>query len=409
MKSTCILLAVLLAGISTSPSHAENRSWKRGVSANSLTSEQVQLLAPGVSWIYNWGTTPGNIQLNGEMEFLPMIWGNNQSTLDSVKSQLDGGARPSTILVLNEPNLRGQAFITPEASATWIEHVHATLAAYDIPLIGPQMALGSAPADSITAFDPILLTEVTYTSMNQFLDAFDYYLDDGIIDGISVHPYGNSGELKWSVDTAYDRYGQPVWMTEFNYWDVATVEDEYAYLLDVLDFLEHSPKVGRYAWFKADMGNRVTIHNLFTSGGTELSRLGLLYVNFPAHNPEYFYPVPGRIQAEAYSEKENMAMVVAADEAGMGALYNGRQSGWVNYQIAVPQAGTYRLRLRIASEFFSNLPAPNPDPGLPDPPSGIQRDLWFTLDLKAGPQILHLMFKGMNAQLDWFELEPAGP
>lgn len=382
--------------------HAQIRSERRGVSANNLSSDQVAILAPGVSWVYNWGATPGAIAVNGEMEFLPMVWGQNAGTLDAVKAYLDGGATPTAILGLNEPNLRGQAFITPEASAQWMKQIHDTLAGYGLPLIGPQMSLGSAPADSIVAYDPIQQTTVTYTSMEPFLDAFDYYLEDGVIDGISVHPYGNAGELKWAVETAYARYGKPVWVTEFAYWDAPDDDAEFAYMVEVLDYLEHSEKVGRYAWFKADLGSRSKL-SLLLSGGATLTRLGRLYVNYPAFDPAHYYPVPGKIEAESYVAKEGLSIAVAERDEGMGALYGGRSYGSADFQIDVAAAGAYRLKVRLSSDYYSDLP----DSGDPDAPVGTERDVFFTLHLEAGPQTFRLLVKGLSGKIDWLEFEPA--
>jgi hypothetical protein len=396
LLSPLMLVPVLAPG--------QERSWKRGVSANVLSPEQVEVLAPGVSWVYNWGATPGRVESGDQMEFLPMVWGQSQSTLDAVKAYLDGGATPSTILALNEPNLAGQAFITPEASANWMTAVHDDLERYGLPLIGPQMSLGSAPSSSITAYDPIEQREVTYTTMEQFLDAFDYYLEDkSVIDGISVHPYGNAGELKWAVELAYQRYGKPVWVTEFAYWDAADAEAEYAYMVEVLDFLEHSPMVARYAWFKADLGSRDKL-SLLESRGATLTPLGELYVNYPVHDPDFYYPVPGRVEAEAYVAQENFSIAVAETKAGMGALYGGRNEAWSEYQIDVAEAGRYRLRVRISSSFLDPLPD-DYDNGEMNPPSGIERDLYYEVDLDAGPQTFRFWALRFSAKIDWLEFK----
>ncbi|NDV61915.1 hypothetical protein G0Q06_05585 [Puniceicoccales bacterium CK1056] len=381
------------------------RSQKRGVSANNLTSEQVALLAEGVSWVYNWGPDEGNIEVNGQMEFLPMIWSDRQYELDIVESRLAGGERPSAVLLLNEPNLLGQAFLTPEISADWITHVHETLSEFEVPLIGPQMSLGSSADRSITAWDPIQQTEVTYTTMLMFLDAYDYYMGDLSLEGISIHPYGNIGELKYFVDVIYERYGQPVWVTEFAFWDAPDAEAEYAYMIQALEFLERSPKVAGYAWFKADLGSRNKL-SLLESGEAQLTRLGELYVNFPAFDPDYHYSVPGRIQAEAYSYKDDTIVLTESDsEDGFAALKAGRGFGWVHYQINVAEAGTYRLRVRVTSEFYDPIPEPDGPSEVMDPPSGIERDLFFTTGLQAGEQTLQIMLKGLNAKVDWLEFE----
>ncbi len=65
------------------------------------------------------------------------------------------GRRPPVVLALNEPNLKGQAFLPPEDAAAFYLKVKETADAQHIPVVGPNMALGSATNDSITAVDPV--------------------------------------------------------------------------------------------------------------------------------------------------------------------------------------------------------------------------------------------------------------
>jgi hypothetical protein len=403
-------LSLLLVGGGTSLL-AQERSAKRGVSANNLNAEQVGLLSPGISWIYNWGPTPGNLELNGEIEYYPMIWRADQGWLDNVKAYLDSGATPSHVLFSNEPNFEFPlgSFTTPEETANLLAAAREALAGYDVSIIGPNMSLGSAAEDSVTAFDECKQQTITYTSMELYLDAFDCYYGDQPLEGIGVHPYGGVGELKWSVDFAYARYGKPVWVTEFAFAGVS--EDVlYTYMLEALDFLERSPKVAGYAWFKADPVSQDGLRDvhLVTVGSRgnpiELTALGELYVNFPGYDPDYYYPVPGRVEAEAYHENDALAIQAAYDPDGLAAMYSGRQSGHLSFRIDVAEAGRYDLRLRISSPSFSDG-APVDNTGHPDPASGKERDLHMKVDLEAGPQILKLMVKGLNAQIDWLELQ----
>jgi hypothetical protein len=118
-----ISLSMLLVGGGSSLLGQE-RSAKRGGGADFLNAEQEELLAPGVSWVYNWGSTPwgstlGNLELNGLIEYYPMIWRAEQSWLDEVKAYLDSGATPSHVLFSNEPNFVEPlgSFTTPEETA----------------------------------------------------------------------------------------------------------------------------------------------------------------------------------------------------------------------------------------------------------------------------------------------------
>lgn len=406
----CLTLSLFLVFLTGSATvlDAQTRSAKRGVSANNLNAEQVGLLAPGVSWIYNWGSTPGNLALNGEIEYIPMIWRAEQSWLDGVKAYLDSGATPPFVLFSNEPNFAfplGSSTI-PEEVATIYASALDTLAGYGVSVIGPNMALGSAAEDSVTAYDPCKDATITYTSMETYLDAFDCF-NERPLEGIGVHAYGGIGELIWAVDTAYARYGKPVWMTEFAFAGVS-IESLKSYMLEALDFLERSPKVAGYAWFKADpvFQPGLTDVHLVTVGSRgnpiELTELGEIYVNFPAYDPEYYHPVPGRFGAESYLEADNLAIEAAYDPAGAAAMFAGRQSGHLTFQIDVAEEGRYRLRMRVSSAAYSDVPPPA-EPGDPTPPTGKERDLYFETDLVQGKQIFKVMVKGLSAQIDWLE------
>ncbi|MEX0321583.1 MAG: glycosyl hydrolase [Puniceicoccaceae bacterium] len=381
------------------------RSERRGVCANVLSSHHVQELSKGVSWVYNWGATPQHLSLNGEMEFIPMVWGQYQGQLDELEAYLDGGAAPSKILVVNEPNLRGQAFISPQATSDWMKQISDTLSAHDIPLLGPQMALGSSTEDSIVAYDPIEEQTVTYTSMDAFLNAFDYYYGDAPLNGIGVHPYGTLGELIWSVDYAYERYEKPVWVTEFAHWNAQTEDDLYEYMVQALDYLERSPKVGGYAWFMADIGSMLA---LVESRGGGLTRLGELYVNYPAYDPDHYYPVPGHIEAESYSSHTNMMIVAADSDEGLAALSrrSSRVESWIEYQIDVAESGTYQLRMRISDSSLPDLDPAETAMDVTDPPHGTERDLCFETQLQAGKQTFKILVKGLSAKIDWLAFAP---
>ena len=61
-------------------------------------------------------TSPNQaIPANSGMEFVPMVWTDDPYRLDGLRDYLAAGNRPRQVLVNNEPNLRGQSFITPPA------------------------------------------------------------------------------------------------------------------------------------------------------------------------------------------------------------------------------------------------------------------------------------------------------
>ena len=55
-------------------SNAPIQSWKRGIGTNALSGADFRVLAPGVSWYYNWGATPLVKPPDVAMDYLPIAW-----------------------------------------------------------------------------------------------------------------------------------------------------------------------------------------------------------------------------------------------------------------------------------------------------------------------------------------------
>src|SRR5271155_952541 len=53
---------------------AQIQSPKRGIPVNTMSAADFQAVAPGVSWYYNWGTTPLTVPNGVAIEFIPMVW-----------------------------------------------------------------------------------------------------------------------------------------------------------------------------------------------------------------------------------------------------------------------------------------------------------------------------------------------
>ena len=74
-------------------------------------------LLSGVPWFYSWGLTPHPGLTDGVQEFVPMVWGGKKT------EELPTWVPPphsTALLGFNEPNLHGQANLTPsQACAKW--------------------------------------------------------------------------------------------------------------------------------------------------------------------------------------------------------------------------------------------------------------------------------------------------
>lgn len=397
-------------------SEEQVQSRKRGICANKLHPEDFVALAPGVSWYYNWHFKGNQPPEGVPLEFVPMVWTDTPERLQGLRDYLAEGHRPRAILVANEPNLKGQAFIPPEQCADLHRRVHEITRHLDIPLVGPHMAIGSAPNASITAFDPIQQKELTYTFMVPYLRAFFHFLGDVPVDGVGVHSYKREGEVAWSVNLAYNEFKRPVWMTEYAWWAAPTELDSIRYLVKATDFLERSPRVEAYAWFKERIG-RPHLRLLADEKG-KLTPLGEAYVRMPVHDPDLYYRLPGRLNAARYVEQTDMEIDVAPDPADFLQMISIKPGATITYNVAVEQAGNYRLRLAtagqpgrvevlVAGESAGSIEIEHAsDPATTRPRGGAKPTLSgpLSLALKDGTTQLTLRFQNAGQSLSRLEL-----
>ena len=229
-----------------------------------------------------------------------MAWGDSEDSVNGLENYLrSANPKPRAVLGINEPNLKGQSFITPQATATLYGKIKDVADRYNLPTVAPNMSLGSPADGSIQAMDPIENKVLTYTFMVPFLKAFYFYLNSTPPPAaLGLHTYGSIGEMKWAVQTMHDTFKCPVWVTEYAEWNAADNDAEREYLIQATDFLERTPYVQGYAWFKerAD-GGKI---GLFTPDSGKLSPLGEAYVSLPTHDPDVYYRIPGKIVAGKY-------------------------------------------------------------------------------------------------------------
>lgn len=379
------------------------RSTKRGICANHLQKQDFAALAPGVTWFYNWFHQTGDIApAELHFEFLPMVWGNSPERLAGLKSWLAAGNKPRAVLAINEPNLKGQAFITPETCATLYQQTREIADAHGIPTVGPHMSIGSAAGDSITAMDPIEKKNLTYTFMMPYLKAFMHFRGKNDLPGIGVHAYGDINELKWVVGALYKEFGKPVWMTEYAWWGAKDAKAELEYLVQATDFLESSPMVAGYAWFK-ERSDNAKIGLLQTKPG-ELTPLGRAYVDMPVHDADVYYRIPGRLQAERYVEAGGWEARLTDDADGFLHLRAGEAGGAFACNIAPAKAGEYKVQVRAGGGAGSLVIEVD---GKRVGDVAIANGGWQTVDttlrLRAGPQRLALKSSAKGQMVNWIE------
>lgn len=369
------------------------QSRKRGICANQLHPEDFVALAPGVSWYYNWHFTGPAAPEGVNLEFVPMVWGDTPERYAGLEAFLATGRRPRAIFTANEPNLKGQAFITPEQTAALQKRVEAIAAPYNIPVIGPHMSIGSAPNASITAFDPIQQKEVTYTYMVPFLKAFLHFMGDTHVRATAFHSYKNAGEMTWAVNMMAGTFERPVWVTEYAWWNAPDQAAQIAYLVETTDFLERSEHVEAYAWFKER--HKPTIGLLEAEPG-RLNPIGRVYVNMPVHDADLFYRMPATLDAGRYVSIHQTAISLKADTFDDFIMTSTAEGAWIDYNIYLESAGHHRIQV--------NGPAPDQvSLSIASAPQPL--DAANAL-LPAGPVTLRISLKQAGTAIDSVTVEP---
>ena len=382
------------------------QSTKRGVCANELSEQDFRLLAPGVSWFYNWHFDTKNIPPAGiKFDFIPMAWGDRPADLAGLQEYLAKAPRkPRVVLAVNEPNLRGQAFIPPQETAALYRKIKDVADRYGLATVGPNMALGSSDHDSIKAMDPIEGKEIVYTFMGPFLKAFFHFEGEANIAATAVHSYQGPGELKWAVDLLHKEFNRPVWVTEYAQWKTGGPDEARKNLMQATDFLERTPYVAGYAWFKERAKDNASI-SLLSPGGSTLTPLGEAYVGLPVHDADVYYRVPGHLQAENYVAMDKMEINPTQDTNGLAFMGSESADGWLDYNVQVDAAGPYVLKFRVGGAP-GQLDVMRGDAVLGKLQTGAQSG-WQTVevpvDLPAGAQKLRVRCAQRSQAINWIE------
>ncbi len=383
------------------------QSTKRGLAANSMSAADFRAIAPGVSWYYTWNATPLDMPSDVSMEFIPMAWNHDPSFQTNLSNYLAAGNRPRRIFVNNEPNLKGQAFITPSTSANLHAAIKAIAAPYGIPVVGPHMALGSAPADSITAYDPLLGANTTYTTGSSFLEAFFHYAGAANVESFGYHTYGNSGEAGYFVDFYHTTFNKPMWVTEFSHAGAGSQQAMINYMMTIVDLYERTPWIEGYAWFMA-RNSGIAHSDIFASGSGTLSPVGQVYVQMPVHDAELFHRIPGRLQAERYSSQASQQISPTTDSSGFADMGASSSTSSLDYKLFVPAAGLYTATLRVSG---STSPIKVHRDGAllaqVTPSTSSWSDVPVSFTLEAGMQSLTLSFASASQRINWLEFAAA--
>ena len=382
------------------------QSRKRGIGVNTMSAADFQALAPGVSWFYDWGVNNWFVPTNAAMSYIPMAWNGGSGFQTSLSAYLAAGNQPWRVFALNEPNFNTQANLTPSNSAVAFKQVKAICDPDHIPVISPHMAEGTAASQSITAYDPIQGSNVTYMSAEPYLKAFFNYCSSNspaTPAGISDHSYSGYGDLTyWTGLMHSDFPTQTVWVTEFNDWntsDAATLAD----LIPCVDYCERTTWIEGYSWFMSRISGDFHNSLLSTNSGV-LTAAGQAYVEMPVHDPNLYYRMPGRLQAERYVAMTNMNIAPTTDTNGLADMITSAANGSVDYNIQVDVAGNYPVNFRVAG-VTGQVKIYNGSTLLGT--ASITQTGWSTVSatipLAVGTNTLHMVLTANSQQLNWLD------
>ncbi|HWZ59911.1 MAG TPA: glycoside hydrolase family protein [Gemmatimonadaceae bacterium] len=273
---TLLALAACSSG-PTSSSHATTstpsaKSAKRGIAYDLADTADLKVLSPGVSWWYNWSPSPKTSGYG--VDFYPMLWnGNFDST--SIVGYLQAHPSIKYMLVLNEPNLTGQANMTPQAAAQLWPRYESVAAKTGVKIVGPAITWGNMSGYE----DPVLWLDAFYAA---------YQSANGgrspQIDYLAFHwyDYGLSAQLDRLA-----KYNKQIWVTEFANWhsqtdgaQITTLAEQETQMTDMVATCEGRADVFRYAWFTGRWTPDPHYTSLLGAAG-QLTGLGALYLTLP--------------------------------------------------------------------------------------------------------------------------------
>jgi hypothetical protein len=265
MKKLLLLLIVITMSLSMGAAPASAGSAKKGISvANDYRSSGSALPNMGARWYYTWASTNRGVGAPGGAEFVPMIWGPG-SVNDTELSNARRSGR--TLLGFNEPDLSGQAAMSPEHALSLWPRLQAT----GMRLGAPAVAWGGdIPGGWLDRFMAVARARNLK------------------VDFIPLHWYGGdfsanaTRQLETYLRNVHNRYKKPIWLTEYALTDFSVNPPRYPTHQQQEAFVQASTRmlnglsfVERYSWFTMSRSTAPTgLYN-----GTKPTMSGIHYRN----------------------------------------------------------------------------------------------------------------------------------
>ena len=221
----------------------------------------------------DWSLEPSylkrtNCTNSPRQERVPMVWSWYP------KSNITGRI-PNTspyLLGFNEPNHKGQANLTPlKAANAW--RLVEKAAGNNVILVTPSAAPCGDPNKCLG-------------NTIEWFDSFFRLCEGCRFDYMATHHYScNPSATMTFLRQLHERYGLPIWLTEFSCPRTTSVARILNYMKGVLPRLEAAPFVFRYSWFVSRSTRGAdsfvtSATSLLEPHSSTLTQLGRYYNNY---------------------------------------------------------------------------------------------------------------------------------
>lgn len=355
-------IVIALAALTMVSGDMSARSYKRGLAeGNFSTRAEMDQLAPGVTWFYNWAQAPGagvdnEVIDNDTWDFCPMAWNSNWSE-QRVRDYVAAHPQTKYFLGYNEPNFKDQAYMTPEQAAADWPRVQAICKELGLKVVSPAVN-NSAWAEWS---DPVKW-------MREFIklvgiDAVDY---------IAFHAYGGMNNITDTATRLWNEFQKPLWLTEFCLWPggagavSVSPEAQMSAMVSMVKWCEQTDYIYRYSWFQAfekshssAQSHKCPNYFLFepeyykdennkTKVRFNINERGLVYAHLGTFDKDVYFKADGTI----YDATE--AVDFGAISMGKSSctlinkpieITNVTSTAYIDYQFDVPADGDYTLTL----------------------------------------------------------------
>ncbi len=385
------------------PYAAQKRSMKRGVSFGFSATGDVELLQRGVSWSYNWGSRPSmNADADFQkynMEFCPMVWNGNFNE-DQYREYKKSHPECKYLLAFNEPNLTDQANMTPkEAAAQW-PRVKALADELGWKIVSPAMNYGTLAGYS----DPV-----------KWLDEFFTLVPITDIAAISLHCYMTSPSGLMSYVQRFEKYNLPIWMTEFCAWQNGgkpeSSEPQIRYMSQVVQFMETSPLVERYAWFIPRGTNGYGYELLDHYAPAHLRDAGKVFVGMSSYDTTTYHTADFLLAQEYSSSSVNPYPYLVASEDEGGELDVSAFAAGQYLEYLIDAAGTEQ-QLRLRYRAYLGQPSckvliDDKEVAVVEMPKTGGEYTWaeVPISMARGKHVLRLEMQTMNVDLHYLQFK----